>query len=94
MRMCAKRWTNLSVKSSVSLEARPIAGEKQTMDPCLRGWSLRMLREDRWTETGVDIEQWIAKAAASAGCPAVLHSAAARVLERPIDRLWPLGPAA
>ena len=53
-----------------------------------------LLREDRWVETGGSIEQWIADAAARGRlAPAVFHPAAARVLERPVDRLWPL-PAA
>lgn len=50
-----------------------------------------LLRQDRWVETGGNIEAWIGEAAASGRlAPAVLHSAAARVLERPADRLWPL----
>lgn len=53
-----------------------------------------LLREDRWVETGGSIEQWIADAAARGRlAPAVFHPVAARVLERPVDRLWPL-PAA
>jgi hypothetical protein len=49
------------------------------------------LRQDRWVETGGSIEQWLAKAAADGRlAPAVLHPVASRVLERPIDRLWPL----
>ncbi len=50
-----------------------------------------LLRQDKWVETGGDIEQWLAKAAASGRlAPQLLHPAAARVLERPVDRLWPL----
>ncbi len=50
-----------------------------------------LLRADRWTETGGSIENWIADAAARGRlAPAVLHLVAARVLERPVDRLWPL----
>ena len=53
-----------------------------------------MLREDRWVETGGDIEQWIADAAAAGRlAPAAMHPVAARVLERPVDALWPLPPA-
>lgn len=53
-----------------------------------------LLREDRWVETGGSIEQWIADAAGRGRlAPAVFHPVAARVLERPVDRLWPL-PAA
>ena len=50
-----------------------------------------LLREDRWVENGGSIERWIADAAARGRlAPAVLHPVAARVLERPVDRLWPL----
>lgn len=50
-----------------------------------------LLRQDKWIETGGDIEQWLAKAAATGRlAPKVLHPVAARVLERPVDRLWPL----
>lgn len=50
-----------------------------------------LLRADRWVETGGSIERWIADAAARGRlAPAILHPVAARVLERPIDRLWPL----
>jgi len=50
-----------------------------------------LLRQDKWVETGGDIEQWLAKAAATGRlAPPNLHAAAARVLERPVDRLWPL----
>jgi hypothetical protein len=53
-----------------------------------------LLRDDRWVETGGSIEQWIADAAARGRlAPATFHPVAARVLERPVDRLWPL-PAA
>lgn len=57
----------------------------------LAGGFYGLLREDRWVETGGSIEEWIGRAAASGRlAPAVLHKAAARVLERPVDRLWPL----
>lgn len=53
-----------------------------------------LLRQDRWVETGGSIEKWIAAATRSGRLsPAILHAAAARVLERPADRLWPLTPA-
>ena len=51
-----------------------------------------LLRQDKWVDTGGNIEQWLAKAAATGRlAPQILHPAAARVLERPVDRLWPLG---
>lgn len=51
-----------------------------------------LLRQDKWVETGGNIEQWIASAAATGRlAPQSLHAAASRVLERPVDRLWPLG---
>lgn len=50
-----------------------------------------LLRADRWAETGGAIEQWVADAAAHGRlAPASLHPAAAAVLARPVDRLWPL----
>lgn len=50
-----------------------------------------LLRQDKWVETGGDIEQWLARAVAAGRlAPQVLHPVAARVLERPVDRLWPL----
>ena len=51
-----------------------------------------LLRADKWVETGGSIEAWIEKAARSGRlAPARLFAAAARVLERPVDKLWPLG---
>src|SRR5688500_9703916 len=51
-----------------------------------------LLRRDEWVGNGGNIEQWLAKAAAAGRlAPQILHRAAARVLERPVDRLWPLG---
>ncbi|RSY79053.1 hypothetical protein DAH66_17720 [Sphingomonas koreensis] len=51
-----------------------------------------LLRADTWIESGGNIEQWLAKAVAEGRlAPRILHPAAARVLERPVDRLWPLG---
>ncbi len=53
-----------------------------------------LLREDRWNETGGSIEQWLDRATRQDRlAPKMLHPAAARVLNRPLDRLWPL-PAA
>ena len=50
-----------------------------------------LLRQDKWTETGGNIEQWLGRAAAAGRLsPATFHPVAARVLERPVDRLWPL----
>jgi hypothetical protein len=50
-----------------------------------------LLRQDRWGETGGSIEAWLADAAKRGRlAPAVLHPVAARVLERPLDGLWPL----
>jgi hypothetical protein len=52
-----------------------------------------LLRQDRWSREGGSIEAWLL-AAAQGGklAPEALHPVAARVLERPVDRLWPLGP--
>jgi len=59
----------------------------------LAGGLYGLLREDRWVETGGNLEQWIAKAARSGRlAPATLHATASRVLERSMDRLWPLPP--
>lgn len=53
-----------------------------------------LLRQDRWVEKGGSIEDWIAAAARSGRLsPAVLHTTAARVLERPVGQLWPLAGA-
>ena len=50
-----------------------------------------LLRQDKWVVTRGNIEQGLAKAEATGRlAPESLHSAASRVLERPIDRLWPL----
>lgn len=50
-----------------------------------------LLRHYRWAREGGSIEAWLL-AAAQGGrlAPESLHPAAARVLERPVDRLWPL----
>jgi len=50
-----------------------------------------LLRQDRWGDRGGSIERWLARAAAEGRLdPAVFHPVAARVLERPVDALWPL----
>lgn len=50
-----------------------------------------LLRQDRWVDTGGNIEAWLAEATRKGRlAPAVLHPVAARVLERPVDKLWPL----
>jgi hypothetical protein len=50
-----------------------------------------LLRQDRWIEKGGSIERWLAMAAADGRLgPAAFHPVAARVLERPVDALWPL----
>ncbi|MEZ0241852.1 MAG: hypothetical protein ACAH11_00645 [Sphingomonas sp.] len=50
-----------------------------------------MLREDKWIQTGGDIEAWLGRAVRTGRLsPSMLHSVAARVLERPMDKLWPL----
>lgn len=60
----------------------------------LAGGLYGLLRQDGWVEKGGSIEQWLADAAARGRlAPNVLHPAAARVLERPVDRLWPLPPS-
>lgn len=50
-----------------------------------------LLRQDRWSDTGGSIEAWLDRATRTGRLsPTNLHSVAARVLERPTDRLWPL----
>lgn len=50
-----------------------------------------MLREDKWVDAGGSIEDWLEGAVRTGRlAPARLHANAARVLERPVDRLWPL----
>lgn len=50
-----------------------------------------LLRQDRWVETGGSIETWLGEATRKGSlAPANLHPVAARVLERPVDKLWPL----
>jgi hypothetical protein len=51
-----------------------------------------LLRQDKWVDTGGSIESWLGDAVRRGRlAPASLHPAAGRVLERPADRLWPLG---
>lgn len=58
----------------------------------LAGAIYGMLRQDRWTETGGSIETWLGEAVrAGRFDPPRLHAIAAQVLERPVDKLWPLG---
>jgi hypothetical protein len=50
-----------------------------------------LLRQDRWTREGGSIEAWVQEAASRGRfAPEVFHAAAAKVLERPVDALWPL----
>jgi hypothetical protein len=52
-----------------------------------------LLRQDRWIEKGGSIERWLASAAREGRLEATtFHRIAARVLERPVDALWPLPP--
>ena len=53
-----------------------------------------LLRQDKWVETGGSIEAWLAKATRDGRlAPTIFRTAAARVLERPVDHLWPLAAA-
>jgi hypothetical protein len=50
-----------------------------------------LLRRDRWVDQGGSIERWLADAASTGRLdPGVFHAVAARVLERPVDALWPV----
>ena len=52
-----------------------------------------LLRQDRWSRAGGSIEAWLADAVQKGRfAPANFHAVAADVLERPVDRLWPLTP--
>jgi len=49
-------------------------------------------RDDHWVERGGNLERWLAEAASGGRLdPQRLHATAARVLERPVTQLWPLG---
>lgn len=57
----------------------------------LAGAFYGMLRQDKWIDTGGSIDAWLGQAASSGRlAPQRLHSVAAQILERPVDRLWPL----
>ncbi|HWA92416.1 MAG TPA: hypothetical protein VG889_20430 [Rhizomicrobium sp.] len=50
-----------------------------------------LLKSDGYDRTGGNIAQWMAAALKTGRlAPAVLHEAAAKVLQRPADKLWPL----
>lgn len=50
-----------------------------------------LLRQDRWNRTGGSFEVWLAEAVRRGRfAPANFHAVAADVLERPVDKLWPL----
>lgn len=50
-----------------------------------------LLRQDRWNRTGGSLETWLGDAVHKGRfAPANFHAVAADVLERPVDRLWPL----
>jgi hypothetical protein len=48
------------------------------------------MKQDGYASAGGNLEQWLLRQAKSGAlAPASLHLAAARVLGRPVDRLWP-----
>ena len=50
-----------------------------------------LMRQDGYAKSGGNLEQWLSRQARSGAlAPPSLHAAAARVIGRPIDRLWPL----
>ncbi len=50
-----------------------------------------MFRDDRWIDKGGNLEEWLANAVSRGRlAPDKLHPIAARVLERPVNKLWPL----
>ena len=50
-----------------------------------------LLRQDKWVDTGGTIEVWLDRANSLGRLRrSSLHPVAARVLERPVDKLWPL----
>jgi hypothetical protein len=49
-------------------------------------------RDDHWVERGGNLESWLSQAVSGGRLdPERLHATAARVLERPVTQLWPLG---
>jgi hypothetical protein len=53
-----------------------------------------LLKQDRWAERGGNLEQWVGEAARRGRlAPTNLHPVAAKILQRPVDRLWPIGDA-
>jgi len=52
-----------------------------------------LMKQDGYARNGGNLEQWLLRRAKSGElAPASLHPAAARVLGRPADRLWPTTP--
>lgn len=50
-----------------------------------------LMRQDGYAKSGGNLEEWLSRQARSGAlAPPSLHAAAARVIGRPIDRLWPL----
>jgi hypothetical protein len=50
-----------------------------------------LMKQDGYARSGGNLERWLLRQATSDALePGSLHSSAARVLGRPIDRLWPL----
>jgi hypothetical protein len=50
-----------------------------------------LLKQDRWAERGGNIESWVGDAAQKGRLAlAILHPVAAEILQRPVDRLWPI----
>jgi hypothetical protein len=53
-----------------------------------------LLREDHWQVSGGNLEQWLQAVTASGRlAPNRFHAAAARALERPAEKLWPVATA-
>ena len=50
-----------------------------------------LMKRDGFARTGGDLERWLLRQARAGGlAPRSLHSAAAQVIGRPIDQLWPV----